>query len=304
MPAPKRFQRIIGLVGMMGLLLLLASALQGCSAIRLAYNNSPDLAYWYLDGYADFNGAQSLQAKNELEKIQVWHRQTQLPAYIDLLQKVKLKMPSDLDAAQVCEVFDDARRKLLAVSDRAQPAVVAVAATLRPAQITHMERKFEKGNEKYRDDYLDATPKSSRAKRYKEAVKRAEMLYGSLGDKQLERIGDAIDQSSFNAAVAYAERIRRQRDILQTLRTVTAVKVPVQANIDPIKITLSKLIERAVSSPNATYQSYFEKLTQDGCRSFAELHNATSPAQRARAVATINGYQEDLKVLATAQPES
>lgn len=286
---------------------MLAGALQGCSAIRLAYNNSPDLAYWYLDGYADFNGAQSLQVKDELEKLQAWHRQTQLPAYIDLLQRVKLKMPSDIDAAQACEVFGDVRRKLLVVSDHAEPAVVALAATMNPVQIKHMERKFEKGNEKYRDDYVDATPQSSRAKRYKEAVKRAEMLYGSLGEKQLERIAHTIDQSGFNAAISYAERIRRQRDVLQTLRTIATDKAPIQASTDNTKIASNTLIrglfDRSVNSPNATYRDYIEKLTQGGCRSFADLHNATTLSQRATAIATISGYQHHLKVLA-AQPES
>ena len=36
------------------------SALAGCSAVRLAYHQAPELAYWVLDDYADFNGAQSL----------------------------------------------------------------------------------------------------------------------------------------------------------------------------------------------------------------------------------------------------
>ena len=29
--------------------------LAGCSAVRLAYNQAPDLMYWWLNGYVDFD---------------------------------------------------------------------------------------------------------------------------------------------------------------------------------------------------------------------------------------------------------
>ena len=51
--------RIIGV-------LVLAASLGACSTVRLAYNNLPELAYWWLDDYLDFTGAQSLRVREEL----------------------------------------------------------------------------------------------------------------------------------------------------------------------------------------------------------------------------------------------
>ena len=284
--------RIISLLALFGLL-------QACSAVRLAYNQAPDLAYWYLDSYADFNSAQSLQVKEELVKLHTWHRQTQLPAYIDTLQKVQKLLPGDVTAQTACTVADDVRSKLLAVSEQAEPAVGALADTLRPAQLTQMERKFEKNNATYREDYVDATPKDSIAKRYKQALNRAEMLYGRLDDRQLALITRQVEQSRFNPALSYTERLRRQQDTLQNLRALIANPNPGESTRKAVRA----LLERSVNSPNMAYRDYLEKLTQDGCKSFAELHNVTSPEQRRKAVQTLNSYEQDLKAL-SAQSKS
>ncbi len=80
-------------------MVLAACLLQACSTVKITYNQAHELAYWYLDGYVDFNASQSLLLKEELAKLQTWHRQTQLPGYIETLQKLKQKMPGEIDAA-------------------------------------------------------------------------------------------------------------------------------------------------------------------------------------------------------------
>ena len=37
--------------------------LSGCSALRLGYNNGPQLAWWWLDNYVDFSSEQAPPAK-------------------------------------------------------------------------------------------------------------------------------------------------------------------------------------------------------------------------------------------------
>jgi hypothetical protein len=285
--------RIIKLLG----LLLLASLLQACSFVKVAYNQAPELAYLYLDNYVDFNGAQSIQIKDELTKLQVWHRQTQLPLYVDTLQKLQQQMPSSMDSTQACELFADVRSKLLAVSDYAEPAALAMAGTLSPEQLTRMERKFAKGNADYVDDFIEATPKASRNKRYKQAVSRAEMLYGSLGDKQLAVIGQSIEQSRFDARLSYTERLRRQRDALESLRLLVASKSAGADTLEKTRTVIRGLFNRSLNSPSTAYSEQLEKMTLDTCKGFADLHNSTTPAQRARAVEILKGYENDMKAL-------
>lgn len=276
-------------------LLVLACLLQACSAAKLAYNQAPELAYWYLDGYVDFSSEQSVQVKDDLHKLQAWHRQTQLPTYIDTLQKVQQKMPGDVSAQDTCNILSEVRRKFLVLSDQTQPAVAAMLDTLTASQIDVMARKFDKSNADFRKDYLQTAKPVNQSKRYKQAVSRAEMLYGRLDDQQLALIGQQMEKSRFNAALAYAERQRRQQDTLQTLRTM----LKNQTTTDQKRQTVRSLFERALISPNPNYADYVDALTKENCKNFADLHNSTTTNQRRKAVETLLGYEQDMKKLST-----
>lgn len=274
-------------------LLAVCAVLQACSAVKIAYNQAPALAYLYLDGYADFNDVQTAQVKAELVKFQGWHRQTQLPAYIDLLQKVQPIMLQDITQPQACEVFAEVRKKVTAMTDYAEPATASLVAAFTPNQLAAMERKFAKSNAKWRDDFLDGSAKEQFEKRHKKAINRGEMLYGSINDKQRGLIAEQIGRSQFKAAQSYAERQRRQKDILQTLGKLVASP----QDQDSLRKEMMNLMTRSVASPDATYRSYLDQNIQTGCANFAELHNTTTPEQRKNAVDVLAGYARDFKTL-------
>ena len=283
------FKRLPGIIGV----LAVASLLQACSAVKLAYNQAPELTYLYLDGYVDFNGAQSLKVKEELAKVHQWHRQTQLPAYVESLEKFRQHLPGDMDAKVACNAFEDARGKVLTLTSQIEPAAAAVASTLEPRQIRYLEKKFDKTNADYRDDFIEGTPKALREKRLKQTVKRAEMLYGNLDPKQLAVINKRLDTSSFDAKKFYAERLRRQKDAAQTLEPLNGQPV------DKAQIAIKKLIERTVASPDRDYRAYAETFTRENCQAFAELHNSTNSEQRRKAVENVKAYEEHFRQLAT-----
>ena len=274
--------------------LALGLVLQGCSAVKVAYNQAPTLAYLYLDDYVDFNDVQSPLVKAELGKFQTWHRQTQLPAYIELLQKVQAKMLQDVTAAQACEVFADVRQKTMALTDYAEPVALSVAAAATPKQLEVMQRKFAKSNATWREDYLDASANDIADKRQKSAVKRATMLYGNVNDKQRSLIAQQIERSQFKPAQSYAERQRRQKDIVQTLGKLMANPQDTAA----AQQELRGLLARSATSPDAAHRSYQELTTREACTSFAELHNSTTSEQRKKAVQVLAGYEQDFKTLA------
>lgn len=267
--------------------------LQACSAVKVAYNQAPDLAYWYLDGYADFTGVQSVQVKQDFAALQAWHRQTQLPGYIALLQSLQQQMAADVDAAQVCTVVADVREKLLVAATQAVPIAASLTISLQSNQLSRMERKFAEGNADFRDDYLKTPARAGKGKRYEQSVKRAEMLYGSLDPAQREWLAQRLAVSKFNPALAYAERLRRQQDILQTLGTLSSQQAPPAA----ARTALRSLLDRTVRSPDPAYRRYAEQLTQETCSTLAALHQRTTPAQRLKARETLNAYERDLTLL-------
>ncbi len=283
--------RIIGLAA----LLPLAGVLTACSVVKLAYNQAPELAYLQLDGYFDFSDAQTSRVKDELVKVQRWHRNTQLPAYSEFLKKWQGLVPGDVDEAQVCSAAEEGRNSLLAISGRMEPIAAELAPTLEPQQLKFLQRKFSKLNRDYQRDFIEGTAAERLEKRLDKAVSRAEMLYGTLEEKQLAVLRKQIAQSVFDANMSLAEHRRRQQDALQTLAPlINGAATPVQA-----KPAIRAYVERSINSPSAAYRSYQDRLTRDNCRTLALLHNSTTPAQRARAAETLGNYARDFTILAS-----
>src|SRR3982751_4186036 len=104
-----KLARIIGV-------LVIGAALAACSAVKLAYNNLPEVSYWWLDGYLDFDGTQTPRVRDELERLLAWHRQNELPKIIALLQRAQTLALNDVTPQQTCEMVNEIRARLLALA--------------------------------------------------------------------------------------------------------------------------------------------------------------------------------------------
>lgn len=279
--------RIIGV-------LALAALLGACSAIKLGYNNLDDVAYWWLDGYLDFTETQAPRVREDLARLHVWHRSAELPRLADMLQRMEQLAPGEVTPAQACAFVTEARERLNAAAERAEPAVVTLAMSLEPAQLQHLERKYRKNDADYRKDWLALSPADLKDKRFKQVLDRSEMIYGRLGEEQQAVVRQQLDRSVFDPARILAERERRQQDALQTLRKVTVPGL----SLTDARTLMRGYLERAQNSPDAAWRAYQDTLIQEGCRSFAAAHAATTPAQRENAVRRLRAYQRDLRELA------
>jgi hypothetical protein len=302
----KNLLRIIGLA-------LLIISVQGCSTVRLAYNQAPLAAYWYLDDYVDFSDEQKPVVKAALNELHHWHRQTQLPAYIETLQKMQRQMTEPLTPARACEFYQEVQDRLMmslegAVRFDQNPAAsfnLQKLATLDRNQLLNMERKFAKSNAKYREDYLSGSPRQVAEKRLEQAVSRTESLYGKLDERQLALLQTRLEQSGFDPELVYAERLRRQQDMLQALRSLaslgsaagSAAMTPAAAKTVAAGPALEGVFSRAVFSPDISFREHAKKLRTHNCQTFAEVHNSTTPAQRQKALARLQGYEQDLRAL-------
>ncbi len=279
-PITRRFPLLLAIAAL--------SLLQACSAIKLAYNNAPEFGYWWLDGYVDFNETQTLKVRAELARLQQWHRTDELPKISDLLQKAQRLAEGDLAAAPVCALFAETRTRFDAAITQAEPAAVALAISLTPEQIAHIDQKLSKVRDEYRNDWLKLTPAERFDKRFKANVERSEQFYGKLEERQRAVLRAGLEASSFDVQAGYTERLRRQQDLLQTLRQVAG-----KTNQAEVLAALRGYLDRSINSPNPAYRAYSNKLTNESCALFAQIHNTTSPEQRTRAVRRLSDYGRD-----------
>lgn len=280
-----RVFRIIGL--------LLALLLSGCSALRLGYSQAPELAYWWLDSYFDFTEAQTTRVRADLAALHAWHRSNELPIYLGLLDKVQRLTPGNVTPEQLCELYNEFLPRLNAAADQAEPTLSAVTLLLKPEQLAQLARQLDKRSENWRENWLDGTPGERRARHVKRLVDRAEGLYGRLDAAQRATVREAVAASQYDAEMSYRESQRRHTDTLQTLRLIQSGGLGAERN----RLEARGLLDRAVNSPDPIYRSQQIKLLQENCRTYAALHNSTSPSQRAKALETLKGYEADLRSL-------
>ena len=277
--------------------LLVATALGACSAIQLAYNNLPTVSYWWLDGYLDFDGAQTPKVRDELARLLAWHRQNELPRIASLLKEAETMAPGEVTPEQVCAMSDRIRERLLAVTERAEPAGTELALSLSEAQLQQLERKYAKNNAEYRKDWLDRTPAQVHEKRYDQFLERTEDFYGRLTNEQRDLLKQQVAQSVFDPKPADAERRKRQQEALRLLRGFLANKTPPTE----ARAALHDYIQRIAEPPPGPWRDQQRALLQEGCRNTAAMHNGTSASQRAQAVRRLQAYQDDLRQLVAAR---
>jgi hypothetical protein len=267
--------------------------LSGCNTLKLVYNQSDDLIYWWLDGYADLQNGQKQFTRDTLTDLQRWHRQQQLPEYVALLKRMQTMAPHDITPAQVCAVTEDMKTSFVRTLRYVEPSTTQLAVQLSPDQLRSVRKRFNKTDKAWRDDWLDPDAEGRLSYRTKQATNRLEDFYGRLDKPQRDVLNKWLSESIFDPDMSYAERERRQADTLQTLHRMTQEgSTTAQA-----QALMRALVDRSFNSPNERYRAYNRDLWQENCEGFAKLHNSTTPAQRQRMVEALRGYENDFKIL-------
>ena len=145
------------IIGLCSLCLLL---LQGCSAVRIGYNQAPTLAWWWVDGYMDFNTEQAPRVKDALNQWFAWHRKTQLPEYAKLLATAQVQVLQPATPEQVCRWSDELRALIGRAIDQGVPLAADVLSGLTAEQLAHLERKYRSRTRSSRRTFFKPRPTS------------------------------------------------------------------------------------------------------------------------------------------------
>lgn len=268
--------------------------LTGCSALRMGYGQAPQLAWWWIDGYLDFDRAQQPRVRAALDQWFDWHRQTQLPDYAGVLARLRAEAAADVSPAQVCRWNERLRERIEPALERVLPAAAEIALTLTPAQLQHLEQRVAKANEQFRREQLPPDPAERLATATERLLDRYESFYGRLDDAQRRLVVESAAASPYDPAAWAAEREDRQRELLAALRRIVAERP------DPARVqaTLRTLARRFDGSAQGALQAQRLRLAQHHCETIARLHNSATAAQRQHLRRKLGGWEGDLRALA------
>jgi len=268
--------------------------LGGCSTLKLVYNQADEAAYWWLDNYVDVTDKQKTLVKDTLRQLHLWHRQTELPEYVALLQKVRAMAPNDIQPEQVCAITQDMQNGLVRILHQVEPEATQLISQLSDAQLQRVRKKYDKLNQEWREDYWDGSEEKRLRYRNKQLLNRLEDFYGSLDTPQREVVQQWLLKSTFNPATSFKERQRRQAEALQTFsRIAHGGSQPINA----LQPQVRAWVDRSFTSPDEAFHAYSQTLKQENCEGFAKVHNSTTRAQRERLAENLRNYENIVQSL-------
>ena len=271
--------------------------LTGCSAVRLGYNNLPDIASWWLDSYIDFSDTQGPQAKAALQKLQTWHRKEELPAIADLLAQAQTLAPQNITPEQACKIWEGAQVRVESFIQESSRLAAPVVSQLSAKQFKHLEKEWASRNEDWKKQWIQGTPDSRIKKRVDLAAERFNSFYGDLNLEQRQVLKQQFLQSTWTPEASYQLRLKRQQEQLIALQAMSSEITKPAMPIAQVEKALQSLILQSVRPKDAGELSKQLQLEQQACQNLAQLHNTMSPAQRLKAQRKLKDYEIDVREL-------
>src|SRR6185369_4047137 len=117
------------------------------------------------------------------------------------------------------------------------------------------------------------------AKRYEQMLDRMESIYGTLDEPQRKVLRQRLAATSWDPNRMLARWQARQQDLLQILTRVSQGLPAAEGGAQ-----LRGWFDRLERPADPAYRAYQETLLQEGCATFAAVHQVTTTAQREQAV--------------------
>lgn len=276
------------------LTLLGALALTGCSALKVGYEQSPALLYWWLDSHVDFTDAQTPRTREALGQLQSWHRSQELPAYVALLGRMASLAEGPVSEAQACQISQQVQHHMAQLAGQAARLAAPVAQTLDARQRQHLSAYWARKNAKWDEEWLQGPPEQRLQRRVDKALERYADFYGTLTPAQTTLVRRHVQQSVWTPEWGQQEAHRRQRLLLEALTQIQQEAL----NSGEAEARLRGVWEQMRNPPAPANRERLQAWIAQGCQHMAELHNSTNAEQRQRAARRLRAYERDLRELA------
>ena len=170
-------------------LLTLSLVLAGCNRVGLAYRNLDVIIPWTLGDYLDMNAGQKSWFNETLKEHLAWHCTTQLPGYLDWLDRLQQMVDSHQvsDAALQAHALE-AKQAIADVARQITPSAIELLRGLDEQQVREMDAALTKDLGKRQDEYLKPPLEQQIKERSERMSKRLDAWLGPLSASQQERV--------------------------------------------------------------------------------------------------------------------
>ncbi|WP_435249959.1 DUF6279 family lipoprotein [Vibrio sp. nBUS_14] len=169
------------------LLLLVCFLFVGCGT-KFAYNNISWFAVSYIEDFLSLSNSQEPELEARLDSLQAWHKETQLPLYIEQLQVLQSMSRSELNSAFIVEQSEQIKNHIRTIVNKFSPDIYALSMQLNPKQDSEFLTNFRKKQQEFYQERLSLNDDDSRERYRKRIEERLERWLGSVSKEQRQII--------------------------------------------------------------------------------------------------------------------
>ena len=250
----------------------LALALVACSRIDLAYRNLDRLVPWSLGDYLDMNRDQKVLLDERLRQHLAWHCKTQLPSYLDWLDRVRAMVAEDQVTDQALQQRTrEAREAIGRVAEEITPSATELLRGMSDAQVAEMREAFRDDISERQKQYVDTPLPKQIARRAERMEKRLTPWLGELNAAQRLRVLSWSQALGDQNRQWIANRAHWQQQL------VLAMDKRSDASFEP---RLAQLLQRKESLWTPEYRIAYQNTELQARRLLVDLMQLSTPEQR------------------------
>ncbi|MBD8269347.1 DUF6279 family lipoprotein [Pseudomonas fluorescens] len=271
------------------LLLTLSLALAGCNRVGLAYRNLDVIIPWTLNDYLDMNAGQKSWFNDTLKEHLAWHCTTQLPGYLDWLDRLQQMVDSNQvsDAALQARTVE-AKQAIAQIAREITPSAVQLLQGLDGQQVREMNDALAKDLRKRQDEYLKPPLAQQIKERAERMSKRLDAWIGPLSASQQQRVMDWSAALGDQNSAWIGNRAHWQAQFSEAVQ---------QRNSPGFAQKMQQLLVDRESLWTPEYRAAYAQ-TEAAARSLiVDLMAQSTAQQRMKLTQKIDGVRNDFKAL-------
>jgi len=252
--------------------LLCAATLLGCSRIDLAYRNLDTLVPWSLGDYLDMNREQKNWLDQRLQAHLAWHCTTQLPGYLDWLDRMRAMVAEDQVTDQALQQRTaEAREAIARVTEAITPSAVELLRGMDDQQVEEMRQAFADDIRERQRTYVDTPLAKQISKRAERMEKRIKPWLGELNAAQRLRVQNWSQALGDQNRQWIANRAHWQQQLLLAMQ---------QRATPSLEPRVAQLLQHKESLWTQDYRKAFNNTELQARGLLVDLIKDSTPAQR------------------------
>ncbi|WP_434707975.1 hypothetical protein J3P75_20415 [Pseudomonas sp. R1-1] len=270
-------------------LLIFTLALSACSRVGLAYRNLDVIIPWTLGDYLDMNGEQKDWFNERLREHLSWHCTTQLPGYLDWLDRLQSMVESNqVTDAALQERTAEAKQAIAQTAREITPSAIELLQGLDDKQVAEMNDAFAKDLRKRQKEYVEPPVAQQIKERGERMEKRLGDWLGPLSDKQKQRVAQWSAALGDQNTQWIANRAHWQQQFSAAVAQRQSPEFP--QRIETLLVNRERLW-------TADYRKAYANTEAQGRALAVDLMADSTPQQRERLLKKIEGVRKDFNDL-------